>query len=277
MNTNLVCRTKNTTVKFSCTDDSLFINVIILNGSNRSFCSSVEFPKKYRNSAGETVPFAWTLRRELPADNGFTLLYSDDESCCTYRVTAKGRTDIDGPIEYFSALYNTTGDEIRIFPDEVFSVGFSFDKTPTSWRFVKESGVAEGVKWHLDPSVFFPGTGIYKDEITSDTFVTAVTNTNQDFNQGGMIPIIYLDGGDHGAYVAFEWTSSRIIAKGTSDGVRVSVDFREDFTTRIKPGDEFIVPPIYIGVYDGDIDRRIKQIQTLVLPRKNSQNHAERS
>ena len=250
--TEWIVRTGDTVFAVTAAESAVFVKSIVKNGSERAVSAPISMPFGYE-AGGDTVPFRWRFRGGEHLPDGFALLYGDEEAGCTYRMTWRGREDLPGPAECSGVLANGSPKTVRLVPGEIFSVTFAV-REPTAWRFMKESGISEGLRWHNDPNVFFPGTGIYRDVLTSGQAVTAWTTTHQDFNSGGMIPMIYLDGGDMGAYTAFEWTSCRIRAAGAADGVRMSVDFGEGFATRLPVGEEFLIPPVYAGVYDGDTD-----------------------
>lgn len=254
MLTTWTCVTKDTQAVISYQNDALILESLSLSSQNRAIPWRIALPQSYLTDKGQRSPFQWQLCRQRTLDNGFDVLLCDDQANCTYHFYAKARKDIAGPIEFSGKLTNRSHNPVRIFPQDIFSAAFAFDKPVTSWRFMKESGVAENVSWYLDKNTFFPGSGIYCDDMESAGSVIAETNTSQDFNTGGMIPIIYLDAKNTGAYIAFEWTSSRIKAEKIDGGVAVSLDLREGFDTSIPAGGAFFVPPIYIGVYNGDID-----------------------
>ena len=248
-------KTNDTVLLLAEEDGSVQIRDICLNRESRGIPCPAALPGSYRK-AEEEIPFRfrWSLVREETREDGFSLLFSDEDAGCVHRLDLKGNPALDGPIELSAVFTNLGSDEIRLIPGEVCSVRFSFAAPPVCWIIRKESGVAEGVRWHQNPKIFFPGTGIYKTPLPEGSETVCAVNTNQDFNQGGDIPMVYLDGGDRGAYFAAEWPSCRVLCRGEAGAVRVSMDFGEDFSTRIPSGGDFLVPPVYVGVYDGDVD-----------------------
>ncbi len=252
MNTTLTLNTKSSSVTLLAGTNAPLLQSFRKSGTERAISTPIALPAAYQRE-GETLPFSWTCTATEQGKENARLLYADKAAGVTYTITLKARADLDGPVEYAAVLTNLSSKTLRILPGTLFSATFAFPTPPTAWTFMKESGVAEGVRWNQSPNTFFPGTGIYKDPVTKAPIVCE-TNTNQDFNAGGKIPIIYLDGGDKGAYIAFEWTSSRLIASPAEGGTRVTLDLREGFSTRIPSGGDFILPPIYLGVYDGDVD-----------------------
>lgn len=247
--TKLICKTKNCKAElYVGTTAALKLS----HKDGKTAKSKLALPKAYENN-GKKTNFKWKLSRYEQKDNAFSVMFSDEKAKFLYTVDVKARKDINGPVEYSAKLSNIGCDGVRVYPDTLFSLEFLFDKAPTSWRFPKESGVAEGVHWSKGKA-YFEGPGIHKELMTNGKTVVCETNTCQDFNAGGMIPLTYIDSESFGAYVGFEWTSDRIILTGTENGVLASVDYREGFTTIVRSGDKLEVAPIYLGIYSGDVD-----------------------
>jgi hypothetical protein len=246
-------RTRNTVLRIEEDTGSIRIRDILLDGKSRGLHSPLSLPQAYERD-GAQVPFRWELIRSEDREDGFSLMFSDEGACCAVRMDLFGTAALDGPVELSGALYNLGPKEIRVIPGELYGFRFAFSRPPVCWRFPKESGVAEGVRWHQNPKIFFPGPGIRKTELPEGAECVCAANTNQDFNQGGFIPMVYLDGGTAGAYLAMEWPSCRIVCRGEKEGVRVSADLGGEFSTRIPPGGDLFLPPVYVGVYDGDVD-----------------------
>jgi len=247
------CRTASAVLTVIAEESAVRLESITLTGRERLIPSSAAMPARYEKD-DTSFPFRWRFAGGDQCENGFALTYADDDSGCTCRMEFTGHTDLNGPFEIEGRLTNTSSSGIRVIPENLFTVEFAFDTPPEAWRIMKESGVAEGLRWHNDPNVYFPGTGIYRDTLAKDASVTAWTTTHQDFNSGGMIPILYLDGGSCGAYGAFEWSSCRIHGTGIEGGVLLTADFGGNFSTLLPPGEDLMIPPFYFGVYDGDID-----------------------
>jgi len=250
-------KTKDTAVTVGEEDGVVRVVSFRLGDTERGLPTELALPDAYGKPDGpaeDRILFRWTLVREEERDGKLKLLFSDEASGCVYRVEISGRPDLRGPVEFSGLLSNLGPEEIRIYPGWTHAMRFAFRDAPLCWTFRKESGVAEGVTWHQNPNIFFPGTGIYQTRLPPGLTEVSSTNTNQDFNQGGNIPMVYLDGGDCGAYAAFEWPSCRFVSAGVDGGVRVGADLGEDFSTRIPAGGDFLVPPVYFGAYDGDVD-----------------------
>lgn len=247
------CSTANVSFTVTAEETAIRFTAMTLNNRERLIPSAAALPAQYEKD-GERSPFRWNFTAGEQRTNGFVLTYADTASGCTYRLECTGTAELNGPAEISGWVTNCSSDAVRVIPGNVFTAAAAFDTPPTAWRFMKESGVAEGLRWHNDPNVYFPGTGIYRDVLMKDHSVTVWTTTHQDFNSGGMIPILYLDGGSCGAYAAFEWSSCRIHGTGTDGGVQVTADLGENFSTLLPPGENLMIPPFYFGVYNGDIE-----------------------
>ena len=174
----LTAKTKNFAVSF--VDGALL--------ANNRITITPALPVAYEKD-GERKEFAWTLRCTEQKKNGFSILYFDAEAGFNFLVKLKGREDVNGPVEYSAALTNLGKEPVRIFPEDVFKASFPFNTIPTAWTIKKESGIAEGVKWHKG-TPFFAGSGIYKDMLSEGKTVLCETNTLQDFNAGGITTIL---------------------------------------------------------------------------------------
>jgi hypothetical protein len=103
-----------------------------------------------------------------------------------------------------------------------------------------------------------PARGLVSEEIL-DGYNHRITCTgdSQDF-----IPLAVVSDGDrHGVYCGVEWSDCRIAVNGRRESthpkrVKVQLDAGDlsGYTTTLEPGMEFLVPPVFIGAYAGDLD-----------------------
>ncbi len=264
-NNDWECGTASVTAGLSVEDGAVFINSLTFDGENRILRTPITLPDSYREIDAKDdseKEFNWTFERALSLPGELSMIFWDDTAGCSYTVTCKARTDIAGPVEFSAKLVNTKPHSIRVIPGELFVMNFAFDETPEAFAVKKEGGYAEGmdiVHAHEGFTNYTEGTGIYHMEIPTDGQIAIDTDTRYNWNEDGYIPMVYLDGGDIGSYVAVEWTSDTIYVSATEGGVRVSVDYQnsvvtKQFSTVVPSGGDFIVPPIYVGTYNGDLD-----------------------
>lgn len=263
MTTSWKCGTMSLTAELSVDNGTVFIDSLLFNGKNRALRTPLALPRGYREEdGGPEKEFAWKFDRALSLPGELRLIFWDETAACSYTVTCRARTDIEGPVEFSGRLVNTRDRSVRVFPGELFAVNFAYEKLPEVFAVKKESGYAEGFDilhcWAKFTSRT-EGTGIYRLPIPESGCVELDTDTRQRFNLSGYIPMAYLDAGDTGSYFAFEWSSDTIYVSAVPGGVRISVDYRnqlvtEDFSTSVPSGGDFIVPPVYVGFYNGDIE-----------------------
>ncbi|MBR6709853.1 MAG: GH36 C-terminal domain-containing protein [Clostridia bacterium] len=184
---------------------------------------------------------------------GYTFVFRNESPAITYALHAVARPDMAGPFEFFAKLYNHSGETLFYRPESYFSVTFSGAQVPTAWTFHKQSGMAEG--YTLWNGQRYEGSGIYLTDMTEGAVATAHTRVNQNWNDSGYIPMIYLDYGTSGIYSALEWTNGTLTSVGGKNSTELSVCLADsDFRTRVPDGTDFYMPAIYLGVYDGDVD-----------------------
>lgn len=173
-------------------------------------------------------------------------------------VTVVAHTDVTGPFEFVSRLENTSDGILRIMPGNFASARLTAGEDAYIMAVKKESGQAEGYT-HYDGG-FFEGSGIYRDPVSPSLKKTVWCNTDQNWNAGGWLPMVYLQGDRVGAYCALEWSSGAVSVQGYEDG-SVGMAVHMDgisvnatlpiFATDVPGGQTFLFPTVYYGAYDG--------------------------
>ncbi len=249
-------------------ENSLYVTSLVTESGTEKITSPTAYalPAKYRtykdeenNKLNKQVDFDWHyLGYEPYADGdggeGYVFCFKDAAVDVTYRIHAVARPDMAGPFEFFAYLDNHTEETLLCTPENYFSVAVDGDAPPTTWTFDKESGIAEG--WKNWDGTYVEGTGIYQTELGENLSDSAYVSTNQNWNQGGFIPMMYLDYTENGIYYALEWSNGTLNAKGLADGgalLSVCLDDRS-FSTRVRAATSLYMPSVYLGAYDGDVD-----------------------
>jgi len=218
-------------------------------------------PSYYAIDNGSDQDFGWTYAgytayNDGEGGKGYTFLFEDKSIAAALKLTVVARPDMAGPFEFFAYLENNSAIDMLCTPCDFFSVAVDGDSVPTTWRFNKEGGTAEGYK-HWD-GFYAKGTGIYQTLLSEDVTDTAYNTVNQNWNRSGDIPMMYVDYGTNGVYYALEWTNGLLTAKGLSDGgVNLTVCLSESvdcFYTAVPDGTSLYLPSVYLGAYDGDVD-----------------------
>lgn len=201
--------------------------------------------------------FEWVFEGAESRDDLIVLTFSDNRPNVMqkYCVTLSAHKESRGPIEISAYLENNSRFGARYWPENWISVPFDAAGKFTAMKIHKESGVAQGHFWNGNRSKRYPGEGIYRTEMTEGAVFDVDTSTLQDFNAGGFIPMLYLDGAiGSGAYVGIEWTSCTMKAECNGGILSVGCSLRDGFSTHIKPGERLKFPTVYLGAYDGDTD-----------------------
>jgi len=225
--------------------------------------------------AGEPIPFnlpslgknvTWTHVTTDAYDDGdggvgYIFRFKNDEKQVTYDLYAMAHPDMAGPFQFFGYITNNGTETLERFtPRSYFTVNIDGESSPTAWTFSKESGIAEGYTWtHQDLERYYEGTGIYQTVLDRKQKARVCNETVSEWNNNGSIPMMYLDYGTSGVYFAMEWTNGSLEAEGLGDGT-VSLTAclgsgEGSFKSKIEgKGGTFLMPPVYLGVYDGDVD-----------------------
>ncbi len=225
--------------------------------------------------AGEPIPFnlpslgKTTLWVHTATENyddgdggvGYIFRFKNDDAALTYDLYAVARPDMAGPFEFFGYVTNNgTETYERFTPRSYFNVSVDGEDTPTAWTFNKESGIAEGYTWtYQDMERHYDGTGIYHTALGKGKKARAYNETVSAWNENGQIPLMYIDYGTNGLYIGMEWTNGSLSAEGAGNGeVTLSAWLgSSEFGFKSKIGGNggtFFMPPVYLGVYDGDVD-----------------------
>ncbi len=233
-------------------------------GENRSEGVPVQLPERYF-ADGEWKNFGWQFSGAAEsAEDGqqtLALRFEDAQAGADCTLCFRADPQLSGPFEVWSELENHSGERMQFRLAEIFSAGMRFEDPLTAWSIAKEGGQAEGIT--VKSGSYFEGSGIYTADMSETDEVKVWTTANQNWNSGGYIPITYLDcGGSCGAYVGLEWTYGQIlVTREEQDGTAVTADVslgygRRDgtFDSRVDDGGTFVVPTVYLGVYDGDVD-----------------------
>ena len=258
-------------IRLRAEDERLLVTYLATVKSGNSYVSkdsAYAIPERFRDGDGSKIPFEWkydSAAKVYGTDNGVRI----DGLAYTYKDAANGfemkiycltRESLAGPFEFRTTVTNTSGKDVTLEPSEFSSVSFEgLSEDATVFTVKKESLTAEGYSDFANELGYVGG--IYEVPLEEGKNNTAWVNTNQSGNANGYLPMIYVNnGGENGVYTALEWSSGRVIAKGTENGgVAISVDMDRifgtaAFMTKLCAGDTFNFPGVYYGAYDGSID-----------------------
>ncbi len=268
--TTFELKTGDSVLGLEVREDNLYITELSTKagGTNRAQIETPYALPLFYYIGEETARFNWeyagymNLRGETDYEQyGYSLIFKDETAKFTYDLQITAHFKFDGPFEFTGYLRNDAEVEADVQPNSFFRLETQGEEVPTVWSFHKEGDFAEG--W-VRPATgkAWPGTGLYQT-LLSDGIVMTHTSTDSSLttDNGDCIPMIYADYGTWGSYVAVEWTNVSIIAaEGPTDGSCVVQTRLGDpylskiFRTTVPAGESILIPTVYMGVYDGDVD-----------------------
>lgn len=246
-------------LSFYVKDDSIVINSFGTDKHQLAADAACTLPAQYRLNDGDFLTeFSWKFDAayEYTGDReeaGYKLVFTDENAGMKCDIIISARTGLAGPFEFYGYLYCTGEKTVLVQPDSYFAATIKKEGNPTAWTFGKEGWLAEGVKKYSGE--YYSGTGIRKKEIKNNT-IKASCKVSSDYPNPGSLPMMYIDGGDYGLIFAQEWSSGLLTAKGKDDTLTLgaALDPNGELSTYLNPGDGMLLPPVYIGVYEGDVE-----------------------
>ena len=193
-------------------------------------------------------------------------------------------TDADGKVwnqdhannGYPFYVYGTDPDADPFWVDEITINGQTQSFNGSS----ADQGCPIGGSWVPNGGVSIDRTTGWSASYGSSVYGKAVASytTDQDWNAGGDISMMYIDTDDgHGLYFAQEWTNGKLTAAGREHNVVAlnAMIGTGSFSTKIGKDQVFLYPPVYVGVYDGDIETGSNLYKRWFLNVKAPRNMAE--
>jgi hypothetical protein len=208
----------------------------------------------------EGVPYRtdWTFEDvEIQSNGGqrLSLQYRDKRSGLLLKMAWQSRP-VRGPIHLAMWIVNPTRQAITIGEQESIDLSvFAPEGDAAVWYFHSGGCRPEG-----------NGGGVYRVPLDSPKLpLKLVLDPETEWGQvetpgtykHQWIPYVVLDaGGKHGVYIGWEWSVGRLAAVPNKQdrGLRLQAGNGDNFRTVLKPGQEFEVPPGFIGAYAGDLD-----------------------
>ncbi|MBQ9816104.1 MAG: GH36 C-terminal domain-containing protein [Proteobacteria bacterium] len=197
---------------------------------------------------------------EYGVSGSYTFKNSDVWEPVTLHLTSNYPAGSNGE-EVLNEEHANRGFPFRIYTTQATGNPFWIDEVTINGRTQSFNGNTpdEGWEW----GSWTPSNNIsidksmgYGDATSGYASAIAAYTTNQDWNAGGDISMMYLDTNESGLYFAQEWSNGRLTASG-ADGNQAHLNAligNGDFSTSLTKGQVLYLPSIYIGVYDGDID-----------------------
>lgn len=260
--TEFILRSKTAESVISLTDGGLSLTSMKTESGKEMIGAQTAYalPEAYETGISARCEYEWVYcgysqYSDGDGGSGYRFIFEDSTADAKYEVYALAREAMAGPIELFGYLTNEQASSITVIPGNFFRASTGGRSTPVAWTFNKESGTAEGWKVPYNGQLV-AGSGIYKTELAQGSTAVAYSRVNQNWNDSGAIPMMYLDYGDSGVYFALEWTNGALSATGMKNGgaMLLACLYERDFKTQLPAGEMLYLPSVYIGAYDGDVD-----------------------
>ena len=226
-------KTDDTHLELTVRDDKPFIAVLKNPAQGWNWTPDAA-PVPMPTLAGKTN-LRWEFRGATETrTNGYELMLRFTSADPALELTSVWRAlPGPGPVE----------NEVRVVNNSEGTISFSKDLAAARIALAADAAVT----LHRAEKTAVGKGQVYVDEIAaSKTYTT----------HSGIIPLIILQSGPkHGAYFGFEWELGGFTVGSQADPLRLEVACQPvtENVTRGK-GEEFLVPSVYYGVYQGDMD-----------------------
>ncbi len=279
--TDFTLQTKSTEAGIQIRDGRVVVTSLKTAGGKElvhvpeTFALPASYEKSGADSAFDWQYIGYKRHNCGRSGRGYIFLYEDAAASFTYELYVVARPDLAGPFEFFGYLINQGKRALTVSPDDYFRVNVEGPTAPMAWTFRKESGIAEG--WTIYDGQSFPGSGIYQSRLTAGEKAVAYARVDQNWNDSGDIPMMYLEYGKQGIYFALEWTNGKLTATGFRNGASSLTVCLADgnFRTQVPAGEALYLPSVYLGAYDGDVDDGSNQFKHWFMACKAPENLLE--
>jgi len=210
--------------------------------------AGVEFPfLPNATVAGKSVPARWQFLEVQHATEEGTKLTLSFRSLSTGLVLESEwwARPGPGPVRHAITLRNPTANTVGIGSQPCVQLDLVAPPSDSlyCWHISDEGGGGK-----------FEAPGVFRNAVTPGFAQQVVATPGYDD-----IPLVILDAGEsEGIYVGIEWSDAHLTVTGqpapTGHGVRLAAGNPVDFHAELPAGGEFVVPPVLIGAYRGDVD-----------------------
>jgi alpha-galactosidase len=219
--------------------------------------AGIEFPLLQAGAVdGQDSQFDWRFSQAGMdrATQTLTLLFTNARPALNLRSRWRARPG-HGPVEHWIELQNLDPRPVMVRQQESLALrGLRVAAASEVWWVRRGGGNAS------------TQGGTFTERLNASTRLDLVSNC-----EDGASPVPWLavqTGGQQGLYLGWEFSGlGRIQAVGGSDGstLDLAVGNMPDFQTDIEPGQTLLVPPAFVGCYQGDIDDGSYTLHRFVL------------
>lgn len=238
-------RTEDTELRLSSTDNGPVIESL---GGRRQkqnwLAGPMPVPLMDKVWVGDRVcPMAWYLERvqDSKRTGQLTFCFTNSEPRLALRSIWRARSG-HGPVEHWLEIENRSGQRITLsHQDSLVLTGLNPAGPATAW-WIKRGGSNADTEG-----------GTFQDGITNGYDLILASNCTD-----GASPVPWLavqKGGERGIYAGWEFSGlGRIRLKADADQIDLRIGNHPEFKTDLEPGATFLVPPAFVGCYQGEVD-----------------------
>jgi len=154
-----------------------------------------------------------------------------------------------GPVETWTTVENKTGEDIVYEYAEIESIGIDIEAEDTlTLTRLGRGGVAK-LGYNL---------GLLEDDLQPNQRITSTTRNTDDYVMGeAHVPFQFLSSKTHGIYFGYEWSFGKFaVMTGESPLIAHyrAYLWDDDRTMTHEDSKKLLIPAVYIGAYQGDLD-----------------------
>ena len=253
-------RTEDTEIRIGVTDDGPVIERLAAVGSTHSWIDTPgRVPLLTKVWCGDQeIAVDWQFREGSyeQAAGQLTLVFSNAVPSLTLRSVWRARSG-HGPVEHWMEIDNGSPSRVAVSHQDSLTLAGLHPGAPATLWWIKRGGSNASTQG-----------GTCSQPLTAGLDLVLSSNC-----EDGASPVPWLAvqvGAERGLYVGWEFSGlGRIHALATGGGDQVNVDVgnHREFKTDVEPGEVFLVPPAFVGCYDGELDDGSYGLHRFVLER----------
>jgi hypothetical protein len=205
---------------------------------------------------GQEVHPAWTFQSGIRDENlgTLTLIFEDNQAGQMVLLSIWRARSGPGPIEHWLEITNRTGKTVTLPQQDSLSLSGLKPGNQAELWWIKRGGSNASTQG-----------GTFSEPVTEKTDLNLASNC-----EDGASPVPWLAvqvGEKEGLYVGWEFSGlGRIQTKSIEEaGLEIRVGNLLEFKTDVEPGETLIVPPAFIGCYQGGLDEEAYSLHRWIL------------
>ncbi|MHB9065482.1 MAG: NPCBM/NEW2 domain-containing protein [Pirellulaceae bacterium] len=205
---------------------------------------------------GQEISIVWQFREgiDAPAIGQLTLEFTCAESSLVLRSVWRARPG-RGPIEHWMEIENVSPGRVTVSHQDSLTLAGLHPGAPATLWWIQRGGSNASTQG-----------GTFSQPLSGGLDLVLASDC-----EDGASPVPWLAvqaGLERGLYVGWEFSGlGRVHARATADadGIDLDVGNHREFKTDVEPGEVFLVPPAFVGCYNGDLDEGSASLHRFVL------------